>query len=182
MPSLFEKFNLSMKRKPSMATANVDKVKYPEVKPDKGTLEYFKKNPTVAGMAVGAGLNGYDGERRVMVNPYSGLNPEQRKGLVENERLRHFMDETKPELKFNPTNKQLESFRGTEYGKPENLGKLRETIVARILTGDVSAGDVTPEQRKAADLIREKWNSQTKPKTMVDMVNEAIKIRQPLRK
>jgi len=182
MPNLFEAFNQPIKRNPLMETTNVENVKYPVVQPDKETLNYFKKNPTVAGMAVGAGLNGYDGERRVMVNPYSGLNPEQQRGLIENERLRHFMDETKPKLNFNPTNKQFESFRGTEYGKPENVGKLKETIVARILTGDTSVGDVTPEQQKAADSIRQQWEKQNKPKTMVDMVNDAIKIRQPLRK
>ena len=182
MPNLFEAFNQSMKRKPLMATATMDKVKYPEDKPDAGTLDYFKKNPTVTGMAIGGGLNGYDGDRRVVVNPYSGLNPEQRKSLIENERLRHFMDETKPELSFNPTSKQIKSFEGTEYGKPENVNKLKETIVARILTGDASAGDVTPEQKKAADSIRQQWEKQSKPKTMVDMVSDAIKMRPAYRR
>ena len=160
---------------------NVEKpstnVKYPEDKPDKGTLDYFKKNPAVAGMAIGAGLNGYDGERRVVVNPYSKLTPEGRKSLVENERIRHFMDETKPKLEFKPTSKQLEAFSGTEYGKPENIDKLRQTIVARILTGDSSAGDVTPEQRKAANSISEQWSGQNKPKTIVDQVMSAIKLK-----
>jgi hypothetical protein len=168
--------------KPLMATATMDKVKYPEDKPDAGTLDYFKKNPTVAGMAIGGGLNGYDGDRRVVVNPYSGLNPEQRKGLIENERLRHFMDETKPELGFSPTSKQIKLFEGTEYGKPENVNKLKETIVARILTGDASAGDVTPEQKKVADSIRQQWEKQSKPKTMVDMVSDAIKMRPAYRR
>ncbi len=182
MPSLFEKFNASVKRVPSVAKAAAEKVKYPEDKPDKGTLDYFKKNPTVAGMAIGAGLNGYEGDRRVVVNPYAGLSPEQRMGLIENERLRHFMDETKPKLSFTPTSKQVEFFKGTEYGKPENVNKLKETIVARILTGDASAGDVTPEQKKAADLVRQQWMNQSKPRGMVDMVNEAIRLRPSYRK
>ena len=160
---------------------NVEKplanVKYPEDKPDKETLDYFKKNPNVSGMAIGAGLNGYDGERRVVVNPYSKLTPEGRKSLVENERIRHFMDETKPQLKFKPTNKQVEYFSGTEYGKPENIDKLRQTIVARIMTGDSSAGDVTPEQRKAASSVSEQWSNQNKPKTIVDHVMSAIKLK-----
>jgi hypothetical protein len=102
--------------------------------------------------------------------------------LIENERLRHFMDETKPELGFSPTSKQIKSFEGTEYGKPENVNKLKETIVARILTGDASAGDVTPEQKKAADSIRQQWEKQSKPKTMVDMVSDAIKMRPAYRR
>jgi hypothetical protein len=165
---------------------NVDKssanIKYPEEKPDKGTLDYFKKNPNVAGMAIGAGLNGYDGERRVVVNPYAKLTPEGRKGLIENERIRHFMDETKPQLKFEPTGEQIKSFSGTEYGKPENLDKLKQTIVARILTGDSSVGNVTPEQQMAAESIGQQWSKQSKPKTMVDMVSDAIQIKPFYRK
>jgi hypothetical protein len=182
MPNLFEAFNKSMQRKPLMANTKVDKVKYPEVEPDKETLDYFKKNPTVAGMAVGAGLNGYDGDRRVFVNPYSGLTNEERKGLVENERIRHFMDENKPKLEFNPTSQQVKSFEGTEYGKPENAERLKQTLVARILTGDRSAGDITPEQQKAADVIWQQWAKQNKPKTAVDMVNEALMMRPAYRK
>jgi hypothetical protein len=182
MPSLFEAFNQSMKRKPLMAAATMDKVRYPEDKPDKETLDYFKKNPSQTGMAVGAGLNGYDGDRRVFINPYAGLTPDGRKGVVENERIRHFIDETKPKINFTPTSEQVKSFKGTEYGKPENLNRLKETIVARILTGDASAGNVTPEQQKEADLIGQQWSKQSKPKTMVDKVNEAIRLRPAYRK
>ena len=165
---------------------NVEKpsanVKYPVVQPDKETLDYFKKNPNNRGMAVGAGLNGYDGDRRVMVNPYSGLTPKETEGLIENERIRLFIDETKPQLKFEPTIEQIKSFKGTEYGKPENLDRLKQTIVARILTGDSSVGDVTPEQLMAAKSIGQQWSNQSKPKTMVDMVSDAIQIKPSYRK
>ena len=138
--------------------------RYPVVEPDAETLDYFKKNPNQSGMAIGAGLNGYGGERRVVVNPYSGLDPQGVKGLIENERIRHFIDETKPKLDFTPTKEQLDFFKNTEYGKPENIARLRETLVARILTGDDSAKNITPEQQRAADLVAQQWYSQNKPK------------------
>jgi hypothetical protein len=137
--------------------------RYPEVKPDPDTMEFFKKNPAVAGMATGAGLNGYDGPRQVMVNPHSGLNPQQKDGLLRNERLRHLMDESKPELGFDPTPAQVASFQGTEYGKPENRGKLKETLVARILTGDESAGKITRPQSEAARKIGRLYNNSVTP-------------------
>jgi hypothetical protein len=92
------------------------------------------------------------------------------------------MDETKPQLKFEPTGEQIKSFSGTEYGKPENLDKLKQTIVARILTGDSSVGNVTPEQQMAAESIGQQWSKQSKPKTMVDMVSDAIQIKPFYRK
>jgi len=175
---LFAALKNGLKKKPlSLPTE-----KYPVVEPDAETLDYFKKNPDVAGMAIGAGLNQYGGERRVVVNPYSGLSKEGKEGLILNERLRHFMDETKPQLSFNPTKEQVQSFQGTEYGKPENIGRLKETIVARILTGDASAGNFTKEQEDAAMEIQKKFQDQGKPKSMVDMVSEAIKMRPALRK
>ena len=137
--------------------------RYPEVKPDPDTMEFFKKNPAVAGMATGAGLNGYDGSRQVMVNPHTGLNPQQTDGLLRNERLRHLMDESKPELGFDPTPAQVASFQGTEYGKPENRGKLKETLVARILTGDESAGKITRPQSEAARKIGRLYNNSVTP-------------------
>jgi hypothetical protein len=160
----------------------VGATKYPVVQPDKETLDYLKKNPGTTGMAVGAGLNGYDGERRVMVNPYSGLTPKGTEALIENERIRLFIDETKPKLEFEPTKAQIDFFKGTEYGKPENRERLKETIIARILTGDGSAGDITPEQQKVANVIGDKWRSLNKPKSMVDMLNEAIKIKPSYKK
>jgi hypothetical protein len=137
--------------------------RYPEVKPDKNTMEFFRKTPSVAGMATGAGLNGYDGPRQVMVNPHTGLNEAQRGGLVRNERLRHFMDESKPSLNFDPTPAQVASFQGTEYGKPENRGRLKETLVARIITGDDSAGSTTPEQKESAYRVSRMYSNPVTP-------------------
>jgi len=137
--------------------------RYPVVKPDRETLDYFRQNPTVAGMAIGAGLNGYSGARQIVVNPYTGLNKTQEGGLILNERLRHLMDEAKPELKFDPTTEQVARFKGTEYGKPENIGRLKETLVARIITGDESAGKITRPQSEAARKIDRLYNNAVTP-------------------
>lgn len=127
--------------------------RYPEIQPDKGTLDYFKANPNVAGMAVGEGLNGYSGARSVMVNPYTKLDRKGREGLLKNERLRHFLSEGRVRLKSEPTAEQLKFFGGTEYGKPENREELKSTLLARILTGDDSAGNVTDEQVAEAQKV-----------------------------
>ena len=55
---------------------------------------------------------------------------------------------------FVVTPEQREKFKGTEYGKPENEKFLKQTIVARILTGDKSAGNYTKEQAAWADKLK----------------------------
>jgi len=139
--------------------------KYPVVQPDPDTNKWFKANPNVSGMAMGAGLNDTspNDPRTVMVNPYSGLSEEGKKGLILNERLRHYMAESDYEPEFEPTPAQIKFFEGEEYGKPENRKYLKQTLVARILTGDESAGDVTPEQVSAAEKLMKNFQSVGKP-------------------
>lgn len=134
---------------------------YPEVPPDKETMDFFRKNPHISGMANGAGLNGSDPKspRVVMVNPFSKLPPENRKLLIENERLRHFMAETGEDPAFDPTPEQTQFFKGEEYGKPENKKYLKQTIVSRIITGDPSAGNVTIAQEAEDQRIYDKFRS-----------------------
>jgi hypothetical protein len=77
-------------------------------------LDYFKSNPNVSGMAIGAGLNGIDGDRRVVLNPYSNLTDEQKQSVVRNEKYRHYLNEN-PVYLFNPTLEQYKFFEGTPY-------------------------------------------------------------------
>ncbi|WP_173431783.1 hypothetical protein [Sharpea azabuensis] len=45
--------------------------KYPVVSSkDEGLDDWFKSNTDVAGMAIGGGKNGIDGQRRIVHNPY----------------------------------------------------------------------------------------------------------------
>jgi len=141
---------------------------YPTTTPDPDTDKWFKanagtkENPGTTGMAMGGGLNGSpkDEPRTVMLNPYSNyLTKEGRQAVETNERLRHFMDETGYDPKIEPTQAQIDFFKGTEYGKPENRKYLGQTIAARILTGDESAGDVTPAQQAAAMRLQQEFNN-----------------------
>jgi hypothetical protein len=134
---------------------------YPTTAPDPGMDKWFKENPGTTGMAVGGGLNGTpeDEPRTVMLNPYSGLSKDQQAGVEKNERLRHFMAETGYDPGIKPTPAQIKAFEGTEYGKPENRKYLGQTIAARILTGDESAGDVTPAQRAAAMRMQQEFDN-----------------------
>lgn len=93
--------------------------------------DYFKKNPTVSGMAIGAGMNGIDGERRIILNPYSeNINKES---VIKNESLRHWMDENNFELP-DVSEDQLNFYKGTTYeGNKLNIGR---TEAARYLSGD----------------------------------------------
>lgn len=129
---------------------NIDTIlnSYPEVSLDEEpwAREYFLNNPNVAGMAIGAGLNGVSGKRRVIVNPYNELmkDPIQRKGLLTNERLRHYMDETNFRLP-NITQEQLNKYKETPYENDTlNIGR---TEAARYLVNDKS-NSLTNEQIK----------------------------------
>lgn len=129
---------------------NIDTIlnSYPEVSLDEEpwAREYFLNNPNVAGMAIGAGLNGVSGKRRVIVNPYNEFmkDPIQRKGLLTNERLRHYMDETSFKLP-NITDQQLNKYKGTSYENDTlNIGR---TEAARYLVNDRS-NSLTNEQIK----------------------------------
>lgn len=134
---------------------------------------------------MGAGLNESNptSPRVVMVNPFSKLTKEQQSYLIDNERIRHFMDEKKYDPPFKPTQKQASFFTGTEYGKPENEKFLKQTLVARIITGDETAGDVTPEQSKEASRIVSEYQKEhgplsfMKPPSIADSVMSAIKIK-----
>jgi hypothetical protein len=108
--------------------------------PYEGELEFFKKKPTVAGMATE--------DNKIILNPYSKNTPAEQQAVAKNEALRLFMDKTKFTPEFDLTDEQKEFFKGTAYAN--NASAARQTILARILTGDPSAKTVTPEQIKAA--------------------------------
>jgi hypothetical protein len=114
-------------------------------KPFSSELKYFKKNTNVSGMAAA--------DRRIILNPYSNLKPEQQGAVAKNEAIRLFMREKKYKYDFDATPEQLGSFKGTEYEKPENVQSLKDTIISRIITGDPSAGKFTPQQKKWADTV-----------------------------
>lgn len=98
-------------------------------------LSYFNDNPHVAGMAAE--------DDAVILNPYSQLSEEQRNAVLLNERARIFMRQGGLKPDFNLTDKQKEAF--SQYSNDET--DIKHTLASRILSGDQSALDVTPEQQ-----------------------------------
>lgn len=102
--------------------------------PYSSELEYFWQNPNVAGMAAE--------DNRVILNPYSPLSAEEKSAVAQNEIARILMRTgAVPPPRFPLTAAQSGTFGG--YG---SLQDQRETVAARIATGDPSAGDPTREQ------------------------------------
>lgn len=127
-------------------------IRYPQA----GELATFKRMPDVTGMATEDG--------RITLNPNYQLNEKQRGLVAKNEAIRLFLMENEKAkyLNFPITDKQKSFFKDSPYGKPGKELNLRHTLIARILTGDDSAQDYTPEQKKVADdfllelMLREK--------------------------
>jgi hypothetical protein len=112
--------------------------------PFPGELDYFKKNPTVSGMATE--------DNKIILNPFAALKPEEFQSVAENEAIRLFLKQKGIVPDFTLTKDQTKFFKGTEYEK--NTEEAKKTLLARILTGDPSAQATTKEQRDFADKIK----------------------------
>ena len=115
---------------------------YPVRQPYPGEADYFAKNPRVAGMAAE--------DNAVTLNP-GLLNPAARQSVAANEMLRLFMRQHGLQAPM-PTPEQRKGFVGTPY--EQNLQALGDSIIARALSGDPSAGDLSEEQRKFAAWVQ----------------------------
>ena len=113
-----------------------------------GEDEFFKANPNVRGMAAE--------DNQVIINPYSGLSDEEKQGIIINETARLAMRNGYKRPTFELTPEQKEFFNTINDGKPYSTDEQdqRETIIGRILSGDPSAGNVTPEQKKYAEELQ----------------------------
>ena len=105
---------------------------------------FFKRNPSVAGMAAE--------DNQITLNPYSPLTNERKAAVARNEALRLYMRENDLDPQFQVTPEQTKYFAGMEYGKPENAKYMRQTILSRIFSGDPTA-NATPEQVDIAKRI-----------------------------
>lgn len=135
---------------------------YPIVEPDEELMKWFKENPNTTGMMWGAGENESptDTPRSIVLNPFSSLSKEQKMAVAKNEAIRHWLEENNVDPKFNLTPDQEKAFAGTQYGKIKDKTPLKHSILARILTGDESAGQITPMQKKWADWVQSKLPQQ----------------------
>jgi hypothetical protein len=101
-------------------------------------LSYFKKNPTVSGMATE--------DNKVILNPYSGLNNIQKRAVAMNEAVRVLMkNESSLKPNFALTEEQKYFLDSNTY-KDATQEDRQATIAARIFSGDSSAGEATKEQ------------------------------------
>jgi len=109
-------------------TGNIREKLYP------GEDAYFKAHPETTGMAAK--------DNSIILNPYSNLTEQQKQAVIQNEsaRIQMRISGIRPTFKITPEQKEI--FKG--YGTEQDI---RETIVGRIISGDLSAGSVTEEQR-----------------------------------
>lgn len=107
-----------------------------------GEDAYFRANPTVGGMMTD--------DDRIILNPHSTLSPQEKSSVATNEYARLLMRRGKMTPPA-PTPEQRAAFRGTPYGADD--AALSQTIIARILSGDPSAGRPTDEQRAFAERL-----------------------------
>ena len=112
-------------------------------RPYASEMEYFQQNPKVAGMAAE--------DRRITLNPFSGLGRPQQSAVALNEAYRLKMRDLNYQPPFSLSDQQAAAFQGTPYAN--NPSALKQSILARILSGDASA-QATPEQMTIADLFR----------------------------
>lgn len=112
--------------------------------PFQGEDTYFRANPNVAGMAAEDG--------KITLNPYSKLSPEELSAVAENEAFRLKMREMNYTPQFSLTPEQQKTLTGSAYEK--NPAAAKQTILARILSGDPSVGAITGEQKREAEAFR----------------------------
>jgi|WetSurMetagenome_2_1015567.scaffolds.fasta_scaffold260638_3 hypothetical protein len=108
-------------------------------------IDYFKNNQHVAGMMTE--------DDRIILNPYSKLSGIEQKSVINNEGYRLLMKKMNiiPEINISPN--QYDLFKNTPYEKDE--GALKQSILARILSGDPSA-QATEEQIEYANIFKNK--------------------------
>lgn len=102
---------------------------------------FFKANPQVGGMAnFGTGT--------VSANPYSPLPEQSQNSVMDNERARLVMQAFgRPSFQLTPDQKE----RFASYSpKPKDR---KDTVMARLLSGDPSAGQPSPRQIEVMDQI-----------------------------
>jgi hypothetical protein len=88
----------------------------------------------------------------VILNPYSTLNEREKQAVLMNEAARVHMRKRNIEPpRYDLTPEQTEAFKNYGGGDADAM---RQTLAARILSGDPSAGKATPEQQEYANLLR----------------------------
>jgi hypothetical protein len=109
-----------------------------------GEDKYFKDNPHVAGMAAE--------DNKIILNPYSKLSDKEKQAVMMNEAARVHMRRGMIEApRYDLSPEQSKAF--ANYSK--SLEDQRQTIAARLLSGDPSALQPTPDQLEYVGKLRQ---------------------------
>ena len=110
--------------------------------PYESELGFFLRNPLVAGMAAE--------DNRIILNPFSANRPDEQGSVAMNEAARVQMRlNAMLQPRFDLTPEQIDRF--GQYGSPDDI---RQTIAARIFSGDPSAGTPSPAQVSHVNRLR----------------------------
>jgi len=109
-----------------------------------GEESYFKENPHVAGMAAD--------DNKIIMNPFSKLKDSEKQAVMMNEAARvHMRNKLIEPPNYDLTPEQVTAFK--EYS--QNPNDIKQTIAARILSGDPSALAPTPAQTEYVGKLRQ---------------------------
>jgi hypothetical protein len=108
--------------------------------PYAGEDAFFKDSPHVAGMATE--------DNHITLNPYSSLSHDERMAVAQNEAARVWMRRPAWTPNVSLTPEQQRSF--ATYGSPIDQ---QSTVIARLISGDPSAGKATPQQLEFAQRL-----------------------------
>jgi len=109
-----------------------------------GEETYFKANPNVAGMAAE--------DNKIIMNPYSTLKDNEKQAVMMNEAARvHMRTKLIDPPNYDLTPEQTTAFK--DYSK--DINDVRQTIAARLLSGDPSALKSTAAQDEYVTKLRQ---------------------------
>lgn len=116
--------------------------------PSASERTWFRQNENVTGFA--------SEDRKIVLNPFCRLDSAERNSVCLNEAYRLLMNELNIVPNIRLTAAQKKAFKGTAYENSE--AALKQTIVARIASGDPSAGKATAEQKGYVECFRQLAN------------------------
>ena len=112
-----------------------------------GEDDYFKKNKNVTGMAAD--------DDKIILNPYSNLSETEKQSVIKNESARLYMRKNGIVPDFDVTDKQMEYFKDTAY--EGNLDAIKQTIAARVISGDPSIKPTENQKKVIATLFPDEY-------------------------
>jgi len=122
--------------------------------PFQSELDYFDKNRNVTGMAAG--------DNKIILNPYSSLNEQQKDSVIKNEATRILIRTGQVEKpSFDLTEEQNKYLDNSTY---KNAGEddRKATIAARLFTGDTSGQNATEDQMNYISKLSDFFNKDNK--------------------